>query len=96
MHEEMPTDTKTLFGVLQSTQQLDVSGLQWQSVFSSWDTYGFFVGFLKFLPQCPCEDLGQSQVPEGFSGTEAAVWVCPSPISYPLSCEYFWMYFTQP
>lgn len=26
----------------------------------------------------------------------SSVWVCPSHISFPLSCEYFWIYFTLP
>lgn len=96
-------DTETPFRVLQSTQQLDVSGLEQESVFFQlghvwlfcglWVFFGFF---LRSSPQRPCEDLGQSQVPEGFSGTEADIWVCPSHISLPLSCEYFGIYFTLP
>lgn len=63
-------------------------------VFQLGHVWPFF--FFGSSPQCPCKDLGQSQVPEGFSGTEVAVWVYPSHISFALSCEYFQIYFTLP
>lgn len=53
VNEEMPTDTKTLFKVLQSTHQLDVLGLEQESVFSSWDMYGFLGVFFEFLSTMP-------------------------------------------
>lgn len=55
-----------------------------------------FFFLLSSSSQCPCEDLGQSQVPEDFPGTEATIWVCPAHISFPLSREHFGIYFTLP
>lgn len=51
---------------------------------------------LSSSSQCPCEDLGQSQIPEDFPGTEATIWVCPAHISFPLSHERFGIYFALP
>lgn len=100
MNEEMLTDTKIWLWVLQSTQQLDMLGLEQESLFSSWDTYGFccdLFSFFKFLlSQSPCEDLCQSQVPEDFPGTEVTIWICSSHISFLLSHEHFGVYFTLP
>lgn len=41
VNEEMFTDTKIPLRVLQSTQKLDMLGLEQESLFSSWDMYGF-------------------------------------------------------
>lgn len=52
--------------------------------------------FLSSSSQCPCEDLGQNQVPEDFLGTEVTIWVCSAHILVPSSHEHFGMYFMMP
>lgn len=51
----------------------------------------FFLG-----PECPCENLGQSQDSEDCPGTEVTIWVCSVHISFSLSHENFGIYFTLP
>lgn len=57
----------------------------------------FVVTFpLSSSSQCPCEDPGQSQVPEDFPGTEVTIWICSAHTSVPLSHKHFGMYFMLP
>lgn len=97
VNEEMLTVTKMPLRVLQGRQQPvgTGSGISLFQLGHGWLLLWLFF-LLSSSSQCPCEDLGQSQVPEDFPGTEATIWVCPAHISFPLSREHFGIYFTLP